>query len=125
MHGHGVCRFAGGDVYDGAWERNRMHGRGVERYRSGDVYDGDYREGRMHGHGTYYYADGEAEVGSFKADADVGEGVRWSRDRSTARRLVGGEILEQIGLEDARSIADRVGEPVPDAAPPSRRRARD
>lgn len=113
MHGHGVCRFVGGDVYTGQWYRNRMHGRGKERYISGDVYDGEYRSGRMEGHGTYYYADGEAEVGSFKADKDVGEGVRWNRDRTTAHRLAGGEIHEQIGLQDAAAIAGRIGEPIP------------
>ena len=118
MHGYGVCAFVGGDRYEGEWRENRMHGRGMERYASGDVYDGEYSGGRMHGHGTYYYADGEAEVGSFKMDADIGEGVRWSPDRNTAHRLVGGEILEIIALDDARRIAEGLGENVPSSQPP-------
>ena len=73
-------------------------------------------DGRMDGHGTYLYANGEAEVGSFKADAEVGEGVRWTRDRQTARRTMAGEVLEQITLDEAKVIAKRVGEPVPGAA---------
>ena len=118
MHGKGKCRFANGDVYEGQWASSRMHGRGIERYVSGDVFDGEYLEGLMNGHGTYYYSNGEAEIGSFKMDADVGEGVRWSRDRKTASRLKGGQVLEQISHEDAMAIAKRVGEPVPAKKPP-------
>ena len=53
-----------------------------------------------------------SQVGVHDADADVGEGVRWSCDRQSARRLVGGELLEPIPLDEARKIAQDIGEPV-------------
>ena len=38
----------------------------------------------------------------------------WSADRRVAWRIVrDGEYVEEISLEDAKAIADSVGEPVP------------
>ena len=62
---------------------------------------------------TGHYASGEVEVGRYKGGARVGEGARWSADRTTAWRLRDGKRGESISLEEAKQIADKVGLPVP------------
>jgi hypothetical protein len=52
-------------------------------------------------------------VVSFNRDADESEGARWAVDRSTAWRLDRGEVVEEITIEEAAKIAERLGEPVP------------
>ena len=56
------------------------------------------------------------EVGRYKADADVGEGAKWSADRATAWRVSDGKVGGPISLEEAARIAERVGLPVPGAS---------
>ena len=55
------------------------------------------------------------QVARYKDGAnDRGEGAMWSADRRVAWRIVrDGEYVEEISLEDAKAIADSVGEPVP------------
>ena len=53
----------------------------------------------------------------YKADVEIGEGARWSADRLTAWRLRAGKADKEITLEEAKRIADRVGELVPEPAP--------
>ena len=48
-----------------------------------------------------------------QADADVGEGAKWSADGQTAWRTQDGQPGEEISLEEARQIAARVGVPAP------------
>ena len=45
--------------------------------------------------------------------SDVGEGARWAVDRQMAWRLHNGEVVDEISLEEAAQIAERLGEPVP------------
>lgn len=68
------------------------------------------RELAPHGRGTYTYASGEAETGRYAADADVGEGAKWSADRQSAWRLRDGKVVESISLEAS------IGLPVPPAS---------
>ena len=65
------------------------------------------------GPGTMWYASGRADVVSFEKDCDDSEGARWSIDRQTAWRLHRGEVIEEISIEEATKIAERLGEPVP------------
>ena len=60
-------------------------------------------------------------MGRYEAGRDVGEGAQWSADRTAAWRLRDGKVVEEISLEEARRIAEAVGEPVPppDGAPAS------
>ena len=74
------------------------------------------RELAPHGRGTYTYASGEAETGRYAADADVGEGAKWSADRQSAWRLRDGKVVESISLEAAARIAASLGLPVPPAS---------
>ena len=53
------------------------------------------------------------EVGRYEADADVGQGVRWSADRATAWELQDGEEVRSIPLDEAATIAERIGLPLP------------
>ena len=46
----------------------------------------------------------------YQAGREVGEGARWSADRQLAWRLRSGKADKEISLEDAKRIADRVGE---------------
>ena len=39
----------------------------------------------MEGAGAYFAADNSVLVGRFRAGSPVGDGVRWSADRQTAR----------------------------------------
>jgi hypothetical protein len=73
------------------------------------VYEGEYKGGAMEGFGTYQYVDGRAEVGRYQGNVDVGEGVRWSADRTTAWRLNDGKVVEEISLDTADRIARKIG----------------
>lgn len=113
--GWGQYTFTDGSVYEGQWRANQQDGIGTFCYAlSGNQYHGQWKQGKKDGHGTFGYADGRVEVGTYKQDTDVGEGAMWSADRRTAWRILqdGLEVAE-ITLEEARSIAERVGEPVP------------
>ncbi|GAX23210.1 hypothetical protein FisN_21Hh108 [Fistulifera solaris] len=110
MHGHGYRRYPNGDVYDGAYEMGKRHGQGRFYYSNGDAYWGDWETNFMHGTGRYYYASGlrfegtfvrnkrfgvgkiekedqSVEVFQFVNDEIVGQGVRWSSDRTKAWRI--------------------------------------
>jgi hypothetical protein len=96
MDGRGTYRFADGSVYVGEYKGGKREGRGVYRFADGAVYEGEYKQGAMEGFGTYQYVDGRAEVGRYQGNIDVGEGVRWSADRSTAWRLNDGKVVEEV-----------------------------
>lgn len=109
MDGRGTYRFADGSVYVGEYKGGKREGRGVYRFSDGAVYEGEYKAGAMEGFGTYQYVDGRAEVGRYAGNVDVGEGVRWSADRTTAWRLNDGKVVEEISLETADRIARKIG----------------
>lgn len=111
--GKGTCRFAFGDVYEGSWKAGKMDGRGTYRMADGDVYEGSWKAGAKEGPGTYWYASGRADVVKYAAGSDAGEGARWAVDRQMAWRLHAGEVVDEISLEEAAAIAERLGEPVP------------
>ena len=82
-------------------------------YPDSNVYEGEYAEDEQHGKGTYTYASGAVEVGCFEAGADVGQGVRWSADRATAWEVQAGKVGRTIPLDEAATIAKRIGLPPP------------
>jgi hypothetical protein len=110
MHGSGTRRYPNGDVYMGEYNEGVRHGQGRFYYANGDLYWGTWLNNQMHGPGRYYYASGQRFEGSFQFgkrtgkgklqrtdgmleifqyvnDQRVGQGVRWSADRSKAWRL--------------------------------------
>mmetsp|Transcript_10910 Transcript_10910/g.22100 ORF Transcript_10910/g.22100 Transcript_10910/m.22100 type:complete len:230 (-) Transcript_10910:224-913(-) len=112
--GRGRYTFADGSVYEGEWRANQQDGHGTFRFHSGNLYYGQWKAGKKHGHGTFGYADGRVEVGTYVADRDVGEGAMWSHDRRIAWRILqDGLECSEISPLEAKSIADRIGEPVP------------
>ena len=114
-HGRGKYSYSFGDVYEGEYVAGKQHGRGKYTYATGNSYEGEYAEGKKHGKGTYTYASGEVEVGCYEADADVGQGVRWSADRTKAWKLQDGGYYpwSRISLGKAAKIAERIGLPPP------------
>jgi len=124
QEGEGRMRYASGNVYEGAWVGGMQEGRGRFRFASGSEYDGAWLNGKRNGSAVCRYVDGRAEVAAFKDGAnDRGEGVMWSADRRVAWRIVrDGEYVEEISLEEARRVAERIGEAVPARThfPPSR-----
>ena len=108
-------RYASGSMYEGRWSGGMQEGRGVFRFANGATeYDGEWRQGKRHGRATLTYADGRVEVATFCNGCNGrGEGAMWSADRRTAWRLRDGEEGGEISLEEARRIAEAVGEPVP------------
>ena len=138
MHGDGTRRYPNGDVYNGSFQHNERHGQGRFYYSNGDMFWGEWRHNQMHGIGRYYYASGQRFEGMFVAskrngkgklqktdgtidihqyinDERVGQGVRWSADRSKAWRIwmPAGRGTGQIGnvcvMEKQRiSVAEAV-----------------
>jgi hypothetical protein len=76
---------------------------------AGDTYIGSWNNGVKHGAGTYYWADGEVDVSRYNEDRRVGEGVRWNSTRSKAYRLVRGAKKEEISLDEAYNMAEKLG----------------
>ena len=91
----------------------KQHGRGKMTFADGSSYEGEYAEGKKHGKGTYTFASGEADVVRFEADAPVGQGVKWSADRTEAWELQAGKKVRSIPLDEAAQIAARIGLPLP------------
>ena len=107
-----------GNVYDGQWKAGKKQGWGMYTITGGveralAAYDGEWRCGRMEGRGTCFYPGGEVEVSGMAADARVGEGARWSADRTQAWRLRDGVMVEEVSLEVASSLASALELPVP------------
>lgn len=103
-------------LYSGSWACGRPEGRGTYTSHLGSAFDGVWRRGWADGAGVYHWADGRADVGLFIGEADrlpllaaVGEGVRWSRDRSKAALLRHGVEAEAISTQRAQEIAMALG----------------
>jgi len=114
--GVGSCTFSNGSVYAGEWRADVQEGRGKVRYPDGSVFVGSFRHGMKEGSGTYGYDDGRVEVARYKRGVnDRGEGAMWSPRRHSAWRILrDGEEVEEISVEEARVVAERVGEDVPE-----------
>jgi len=108
--GHGKMTEAGGDVYEGEFQKDAYHGRGKMTDADGWVYDGEWADHDRHGIGTYTHADGRVEVNCYEEGAEVGQGVRWSADRTEAWKLKDGEKGRSISLKKAAKIAKRLQE---------------
>ena len=74
---------------------------------------GPWQEGMPHGPVTVNYADGKAYVGRCEAGANVGQGVKWSADRTKAWEVQAGKVVRGIPLDEAAQIAERIGLPPP------------
>jgi hypothetical protein len=129
QEGRGEHTLANDDVYDGEWRAGAKHGRGTYFYAlraawpaprpgcvDGAVFEGAFADGEREGAGTHWHTDGCAEVAVYAAGSATGEGVRWSSDRQQVWRLQDGEPVGDLGLDEGRAIAERIGRGVPDKA---------
>ena len=114
--------YGGPGVYTGyVIEGGVAHGEGVfVKDWGGGIYEGSFRDSKLHGVVTYKdKLHGDADVSKWRANRAVGEGVRWSKDRSRAQRLMNGvpdgpcEYRKDISLEKAMQIMAELGVTVP------------
>ena len=85
--GTGRFYYANGDLYDGSFVQNRLHGPGRYYYAAGQRFEGDFRHGKRYGKGKLQRTDGSLDIFQYVNDERVGQGVRWSQDRTKAWRL--------------------------------------
>lgn len=107
--GEGTAKYNTGDVYIGSWKNCKRHGRGTMYIENGDVYEGMWDNGFKDGPGLYRWRDGEVDISRYSSDYRVGEGARWSADKSRAFRLVRGNVQGEIDLGEAARIANNLG----------------
>lgn len=122
--------FPDGSKYYGDVHGGKIDGQGEFTDVDGNRYVGQFSDGEYNGAGTYYLAGGSAEVSRYLQGREVGVGAAWSVDRQAAWRLVAasaaGGVTKpvEISLDDAASIAEELGLPVPPARNTSRTGAR-
>lgn len=107
--GEGTAKYNTGDVYIGSWKNCKRHGHGTMYIENGDVYEGMWDNGFKDGPGLYRWRDGEVDISRYSSDYRVGEGARWSADKSRAFRLVRGNVQGEIDLGEAARIANNLG----------------
>ena len=100
--GHGVMKYANGDIYIGQFCGNRRHGKGTLEtargavmkgnwhrgkfetkgsivntaiYATGHSYEGGFKDGRFHGAGVLKYPNGDVYEGNFEMDRLYGVGI--------------------------------------------------
>mmetsp|Transcript_113059 Transcript_113059/g.324943 ORF Transcript_113059/g.324943 Transcript_113059/m.324943 type:complete len:155 (-) Transcript_113059:78-542(-) len=106
---------------------------GTYSYATGDMYCGTLDiTGKPAGRGILYYIEtGECDVGIFDSKLrQLGEGVRFSRDRDAAFRLMDGELeggamdleraLQIVELEQTPAVRTRDTIPAPTTYDPAR-----
>ena len=86
-NGEGRFYYANGDLYWGQWQNNQMHGPGRYYYSSGQRFEGTFDYSKRTGKGKLQRTDGTLEIFQYVNDQRVGQGVRWSADRTRAWRL--------------------------------------
>jgi len=107
--GEGTAKYNTGDVYIGSWKNCKRQGFGTMYIENGDVYEGMWDNGFKSGPGLYRWRDGEVDISRYSSDYRVGEGARWSADKSRAFRLVRGNVQGEIDLGEAARIANNLG----------------
>ena len=124
-HGHGKYSASIGDVYEGEYVAGKYHGRGKMTFADGSSYEGGFADGKKHGVGTYTTAYGSTARARTRTPAarwrsaatrrvpTVGQGVKWSADRTEAWELQAGKKVRGIPLDEAAQIAERIGLPPP------------
>ncbi|KAL3786138.1 hypothetical protein HJC23_010712 [Cyclotella cryptica] len=136
-YGHGTHHFKDGGVYCGQWRNAAPHGQGKMTLGNGSHYVGAWKDGKWHGHGivrpvnggewegvfacgkcttgTLRRPNGEIEIGRYDSvnPDDVKEGVWWSVDRTSIWSVVNGDKVEEIDVQEAMEIANRLGIDLP------------
>jgi len=116
-HGRGKITYDNGNYYEGDFVNNKFQGEhGIYRWFDGDEQEGSWLEGERHGTSIFRSAsDGAVEYAKYVNGKASGEGVWWSADRKTARKLVDGLKSSDISLTMAEKLAkDKFDLPVPE-----------
>ncbi|GMG16640.1 unnamed protein product [Phytophthora fragariaefolia] len=66
MDGEWTITFPDGSKFTGECIGGRPHGRGLCKYAGGDLYDGMWVQGKRHGAGSGFFANGESFVGQWE-----------------------------------------------------------
>ncbi|KAL7548590.1 hypothetical protein ACHAWF_011870, partial [Thalassiosira exigua] len=113
--GLGVMSYDSGNAYEGGFVDDKFHGEeGAYRWSDGDAYVGAWKDGERHGIGTFRSADGAVECSTYEGGSAVGEGVRWSPDRTRAHKLADGERTDEMSPSAAEKLArEKFDLPVP------------
>lgn len=78
------------------------HGHGVERFANGDLYEGDYINGKPDGKGEYRWSDGSYYKGEFCGGLRHGKGF-WSKaGKSRFDNLTGNDCYEGDYVNDKK-----------------------
>ena len=112
-HSYGIMQYDDGSRYEGEWANDWKHGDGKWYFTTGSVYAGTWRFGKREGTGYFYAFDGSVDLRKYKKDKCVGEGARWSADKSQVELLRGGIPTKNISQERGRRIANRLRLDVP------------
>lgn len=136
-HGQGIYLWTWGDRYEGGWVDGAMEGLCVHTYADGGRFEGRMVKGVREGTGKFSYHFGDEFNGLYSNDLKVagvwsytngdarvcrwelhesgsysvikGDGAKWSADRATAWRLLDGELVGKVPLEEAEAIAVKLG----------------
>jgi hypothetical protein len=74
-NGHGIIKFADGNVYEGNWKDNKLEGHGIIKKADGNVYERNWKDDKRDGHGIHKYADGSVYEGNWKDNKRDGFGI--------------------------------------------------
>mmetsp|Transcript_870 Transcript_870/g.1589 ORF Transcript_870/g.1589 Transcript_870/m.1589 type:complete len:103 (+) Transcript_870:197-505(+) len=96
-------------MYVGDWKDDTIHGFGRYYYNNGHSFEGMFRNGKRNGRGKYQLTDGRVEIYRYVNDSRVGDGVRWSANRTKAWRMVDGKVKGRVSMEEATGIANKCG----------------
>ena len=108
-NGKGLYLFTprGTSSYEGDFVENKREGVGVYQWGSGDRYSGGFLNDQRHGKGVIEWASSRLDVCRFEEGKMVGEGVRWSADRTTAWRTLDGNVVGgEISVDEAQQIEE-------------------
>ena len=111
--------------YVGPWLDDLPDGHGSFQWTTGGRFVGPFKRGRVRGNGVYFWSDGRVDLGHFRGHieevpilAAMGDGVRWSKDRSVAWLLRDGIQHHELTVDEATVIEQRLGLCRPDAKAP-------
>jgi len=105
QHGQGLFKYISGNEYEGQWVHGQRDGNGIFRYANGDSYSGEWRTDKKEGVGIYKWNNCDMDIKTY-ANNVAGDGVRFNSDHSRCWRIVDGEVIEEISLEEGNLMRE-------------------
>lgn len=72
-NGNGSFTYVDGEKFEGDYLEDQRQGKGIYTFKNGDKYEGEFQNGQIHGKGSYFFQDGKFLLGTFEKGAN-GEG---------------------------------------------------